>query len=461
MARKPCSSCVVGMVLAAGAVSASEPAARPVFPGETSAVVLDVVVRDGHGGVARGLTAADFEVFEDGVRQTLESFQVVARGDAARGDAARGDAARGDAAPRGAEAAVHSAAAVNSAGELVARPEPTVVALVFDRLSPGTRAFARSAALSYLADAHRPGDVVGVFVLDLSLRLVRPFTDDVHQIQGAIERAARLGQTAGDSEGEREEARQRREELVWTERQAEGLVAVAALQTSLLGDTKNREAAAGRALEVERHSRELEGERRGVATTRGLTAIVRVLGGVRGRKTLVLFSEGLAVPSASRGALRGVIDAANRANVSVYAVDTGGLRSLSAAGEARAELARSIQVRARQFTSGGGSAAESALTRGLERNEDVLGQDPSSTLGPLASETGGLLIRDTNDVGRRWREMADDMRFYYILSYTPQNDRPDGRFRKLSVKVRPRGLEVRTRRGYLAPRRAALADGQP
>ena len=60
-----------------------------------------------------------------------------------------------------------------------------------------------------------------------------------------------------------------------------------------------------------------------------------------------------------------------------------------------------------------------------------------------------------NDVAVRFREMADDMRFHYILSYAPLNESYDGHFRKLAVKVHRPGLEVRTRHGCLSPSSAS------
>jgi hypothetical protein len=41
---------------------------------------------------------------------------------------------------------------------------------------------------------------------------------------------------------------------------------------------------------------------------------------------------------------------------------------------------------------------------------------------------------------------------YYVLGYYPRNDKRDGRFRRIEVKVRREGVEVRTRKGYTAPR---------
>ena len=66
---------------ALGAADPQAPASRPTpeiptFGVGTSAVTLDVVVRDKKGNAVRDLQGPDFEVFEDGVKQRVESFQV-------------------------------------------------------------------------------------------------------------------------------------------------------------------------------------------------------------------------------------------------------------------------------------------------------------------------------------------------------------------------------------------------
>ena len=58
-------------------IDAQAPAQRsraPVFRANTQLVSVDVIVRDGRGAVVRGLTAADFEVLEDGKPQEIRSF---------------------------------------------------------------------------------------------------------------------------------------------------------------------------------------------------------------------------------------------------------------------------------------------------------------------------------------------------------------------------------------------------
>ena len=88
----------------------------------------------------------------------------------------------------------------------------------------------------------------------------------------------------------------------------------------------------------------------------------------------------------------------------------------------------------------------------MERNEDYLRLNPESGLGQLADETGGFLIRDTNDATPGFRRIQEDMRFHYLLSYTPANTAFDGRYRTIGVKVARPGVTVQTRKGYFAVR---------
>ncbi|HZB45876.1 MAG TPA: VWA domain-containing protein, partial [Pyrinomonadaceae bacterium] len=128
----------------------------------TSEVVVDVVVRDKNDRHVKDLTAADFEIHEDGVRQQVQSFRLVTREEAAAATAAPGPGA----------------------------PATGVVAIVFDRLSPDARARAGKAALSYVGAGPGGNDFVGVFAIDQSLRALQPFTTDRQLVRRAVERAA-------------------------------------------------------------------------------------------------------------------------------------------------------------------------------------------------------------------------------------------------------------------------------
>jgi VWFA-related protein len=410
----------------------------PVFGASTAAVVVDVVVRDKKGKLVRDLTAADFTVLEDGAAQSVESVRVMDNG------------------PAGEEAAAGPAAAPASAGAPAApapaKPQPTgtpsVIAFVFDRLSAEARKQAEKAALSYTDKGYVEGDLVAVFAIDLALHTLQPFTNDVKAVKVALTRAATQGNTGFSSE--RQEARERTAAVT----QAEGTLA------GMAGDPGAQNAASLIAAQAAydqvqvnmiRTFDALERDQQGYATTNGLLAVVNGLKAIPGRKTVVFFSEGLAIPANVQAQFRSVISSANRANVSVYAIDAGGLRTVSGNREAAEELSQTSRRRADQEARGDSRSGDS-LTRGLERNEDYLRLNPESGLGQLADETGGFLVRDTNDATPGFRRIQEDMRFYYLVSYTPANLSFDGKYRTIAVKVARPGVTVQTRKGYYAVR---------
>jgi hypothetical protein len=86
----------------------------------------------------------------------------------------------------------------------------------------------------------------------------------------------------------------------------------------------------------------------------------------------------------------------------------------------------------------------------LERNEDLMNSNPEGALSNLSSQTGGVLIANTNDPGSKLRQVSEDLHSYYLLTYTPKNENYDGRFRMINVKVNRPGIDVQARRGYYA-----------
>ncbi len=192
----------------------------------------------------------------------------------------------------------------------------------------------------------------------------------------------------------------------------------------------------------------LERDEQGLSTTNALLAVVNSMRGLPGRKSVVMFSEGVAIPANVAARFRSVIDTANRANVSIYAMDAGGLRAESTTQETadsvNAAAARTLR---RNPTS---DVVGAPMTEALERNEDTLRRDPHSGLGQLSDETGGVLIGNTNDLTGGLKRIDQDMRNYYMLSYVPKNDKFDGKFRAIAVKVKRGGVNVASRKGYYA-----------
>jgi VWFA-related protein len=424
------------------AAQAPPPPAPQTYAVEASRVLLDVVVRDGKDNPVTDLAAEDFEVYEDGVRQQVDLFEVI-----------RSPAPAAPLAPERTKAVTPL-----PAPRIRERPELALIAFVFDRLSPDARNQAKQAALTYLEGSRRENDRVGVFVIDLSLITLQSYTNDPERIRQAIEQAAGRA-TSGHAS-----SRSRQREILARDEAAGGAPpppdaagAAGGAAAAAAGATAGAAAAEAQLRAIEMRMLQsfevLERNQQGYATSNGLLAVVNSLRLLPGRKTVVFFSEGLAIPPAVQSHFRAVISEANRANVSIYAMDAAGLRADSTLEETRREMLAAAREQARQRGSGRDFTG-GAMSRQLERNEDLLRLDPHSGLGQLASDTGGFLVRDTNDLKTGFRRIEADMRFYYALAYEPANQDYDGAFRRVEVKVRRPGVRVRARKGYFAVRKA-------
>jgi len=76
-----------------------------------------------------------------------------------------------------------------------------------------------------------------------------------------------------------------------------------------------------------------------------------------------------------------------------------------------------------------------------------------SALGKLSNETGGRVIRADNErnTSEAFQEIAAELRTQYQLGYTPSNNKADGTYRHIKVRVKQGHDVVQARRGYYAP----------
>jgi hypothetical protein len=74
-----------------------------------------------------------------------------------------------------------------------------------------------------------------------------------------------------------------------------------------------------------------------------------------------------------------------------------------------------------------------------------------SALRAVAEDTGGYAVVNTNNFSGGYRRIVEQNSTYYVLGYYPTEERHDGRFHDIRVRVKRPGLNVRARRGYLAP----------
>jgi VWFA-related protein len=211
-------------------------------------------------------------------------------------------------------------------------------------------------------------------------------------------------------------------------------------------------------------ARDLDDKERGYNARNTLDSIRNLsnyLGNIRGRrKAVVLFGEGIdyninelfndafTESQTVIDATRDMIAAATRANVAIYAVDP---RGLGAEFDSLAEI--------QSFP----DDTSLGLNSSAIFNEVRLSQDSLRVMG---DETGGFAVVNKNDFKDAFQRIVDDNSSYYVMGFYSSNDRRDGRFRKLEVKLPGSpGYVVRARKGYVAPRgkapepRAATKDG--
>ena len=409
-------------------------------------VRLDVVVKDKKGRPIRDLKSSDFEVLEDGVAQKVESFRFVTRETTVPGTPEAKDN--------------KSAPAPNTISIPPKRSTPTVTALVFDRLSPEARALAKKAGLAYAQEGMATGGFTGVFGIDQTLRTVQKFTDDAQLVKDAVESVTGTAISNYNSNaGKVRDNVERSNSLDQQIASATGAASAAgAAQDSAGAAAASADVAQAsvqqKFLEMETqmldHYERLERDQQGFATINSLLAVISPMQNLPGRKTIIFFSEGLKLPPSVVQKFPSVINAANRANVSIYSIDAAGLRTEAGTTEAARELNSIAGAAMAQQARGSERGANGPYLRALERNEDLLRFDPRSGLGSLSDQTGGFLIHDTNDLVSGLRRIDDDMNGYYFLTYVPQNKEYDGRFRRITVKVGRSNVDVQSRQGYYA-----------
>lgn len=186
-------------------------------------------------------------------------------------------------------------------------------------------------------------------------------------------------------------------------------------------------------------------------TYSALRGLAEYVGGIRGRrKAIVWFGEGIDYdidnpfqsPNADvvRQEMQDTIAAATRANVSFYGVDARGVG---------AGLDEAIGLEGLPDDNGGMTGIQDRVRRA------------QTSLRTVSTETGGFAIVNRNDLNGAFRQIIQDNSSYYVLGYYSTDERRDGRFREVQVRVTRPGLQVKARKGYVAPKGKAAGRSAP
>lgn len=420
---------VLPALLAAAPLAAQAPAppvvTPPRFESAVALVTLPVFVTGKDGKPVGGLSAADFEVTDDGKPAAIAAVQEI------------------DVLEALPASAIHS-----SSVQAAARRQ---FLFLFDLSfsNPAGIVRARNAALKFVQEGLVRSDLAGVatYSVNNGVRLLLGLTTDreqfaravdtlgVLQAQRAVDPLSLTYELSHDAANASSEAATGTKQDEWIEHVREQVLAI-------------------------RRGEEAQYAQRVGDFLGGLQRLARALDAVRGRKQVILLSGGF-----DQTALMGA--QGEQAAQDSRAVTEGRLwevQSESRFGDAKARSGMDDMVKA--------FATADAVVHAVDVSGLVARGDPSESvpgmrigggresLTQIANLTGGRLVKDTNDVAAALTEVVEASRRYYVLAIEPVSKGP-GKFHRLKVRVKGRGLDVSHRTGYVEPAPiTALADAQ-
>jgi VWFA-related protein len=387
-------ACVaVGPILAQNSTPVtSTPQGGFTLKANAELVLTNVVARDAKTGeLIPGLKQSDFKIYENGKEQQIDSF----------------DFESVDMATPLKEAIVSGLAAGPSGSKavVVAKPEDLrnhrLIVMFFDLTSMQPEDLERSvdAAQAFLRTKMQPADVVALVSLGDTLNVDQDFTAD---------KSALINEVG-----------------VYNGTEGQGFAQGANSNTNQTEDTTAY-------TPDESEYNDLNTDRELFA----LRAISQSLAKITEKKSLLYFSGGISRDGIENEAsLRSAINAAVRADLAIYSVDTRGLQAVTPLGDASTGSLH-----------GQAGFNGSALTTNMNANFDT-----QEVMGTLSSDTGGKAFFDSNDFAPAFAQVQKDNSAYYAIGFHSTNPARDGKYRKLTFKIDRPGVKLEYRPGYYAP----------
>lgn len=383
--------------------SAQQPAQPPAPEGQTlkfsvtsNLVIVDVTITDKAGNPVENLKKEDFTILEDGKPQKISVFDLQKLSIEPEPPPPLTLAEQHDIPPT-----PKTTITAESPGQVQYRNK-RLMAFFFDFSSMGIpeQLRAQDAALEYLDKKITKDDVVAIMLYASTLIVKTDFTSDrnvLHDILKGLP-IGEMSELAGMAD---------------------------------TGDEDSEETGAAFVAD--------ESEFNIFNTDRKLAAIekaARMLAALPEKKALLYFAGGLAKTGVDNQAqLESSINAAVKANVAIYPIDTRGLSADPPGGGASKAGSRG----AGNFN---GSAVNSQRA-GMNNSQE--------TMTTLAADTGGKAFLDSNDLTLGIEKAQQGIQSYYIMGYYGTNTAEDGKYRRISVKL-TNGLtaKIEHRPGYYA-----------
>jgi VWFA-related protein len=359
--------------------------ADPIFKSSSNLVVFDVTVRDKSGKEVQNLKKEDFTLLEDGKPQPISVFELQKLSSEAPAPATVAVTAAPS--PKTVKAEGRQQTITTTAPGRVQYQDKRLMVMLFDFTSMlvPEQIRAQTAARDFLTTKMGASDMVCIMTFASVLNVNQDFTNDRDRLLevinafpiGVASDLATEGGNGDDTTGEDTGA------------------AFSADETEFNIFNTDRKLAA-------------------------LESAAKMLAGLPEKKALLYFSSGVGKQGVeNQSQLRSTINAAVRANVSFYPIDARGLVALPPGGDASSAMSKGSGM----FSGKGQSDIKNRFN------------DQQETLTSLAADTGGKAFLDDNDLSTGIKQAQDDVRSYYILGYYSGNDKQDGKFRRVAIKL--------------------------
>ena len=394
------------------------------FKVRVNLVLVRAVVRDAQGKVVPNLKKEDFQLYDNRKLQTISSFSLETP------EKRTASAIASTTAPDS------SSSADVADGKAVVLPQ-RFASMVFDdvHLSMADAVFIRDSATRFFG-ALAASDRVSLSTT--SGQLTQEFTDDHEKLSKAL-----LGilphPLTGQGLHDCPEVSYYQADLIVNKSdvQALGVATDDALQCAFSGDT--RMIAAAQSLAQAAANRMVaQGDNETQYAYRHLEDVVRRLASMPGQRILVLVSPGF-ISSTLQSEASEMVDRATRSNIVINTIDARGLYAPDVGGDIA------------------DPPHDSYRTAGYKTSYRVAAQlAQQDVLAQLADGTGGNFYHNRNDVDEAMREAGAAPAISYLLGFSPQNLKIDGRFHTLKVTLTSKEkYSVQARHGYFAPKTVA------
>lgn len=385
-------------------------------------VQVRVVVRDSNGRLVDNLRREDFVLYDQGKLQNISNFSVETL-------ASRRQRA---------EAAAHTQQQEDKAEES-SGPQPVLpdrfVALVVDdaHLTLEDASFLRVSA-QRLFDDMAPTDRVGIY--STSGQIAVEFTSDRAALREALLRIVPRPIFSGAGRDCPEVTHYQADQIENKHNdQAFGVVLEETIQCAFDGDESKVNQARPMALGAVLQALSA-GDNENEQAYRHLEDALRRLSTMPGERVLLLASPGFLLSTQFLDEM-GIIDRANHSNIVINVVDVRGLYAPDVMGD--------ISQRSH----------DSYKTIGYKATYRIEAQQEQSfVLRDFAYGTGGTLFHNSNDLEGGLKRAGAAPEISYVLAFSPQNQKMDGRYHTLKVGMAGKQkYEIQARRGYYAPRK--------